>query len=109
MIKEQEIEELMAEVFLSIIRNPKYDTNVETFCSEYHIDKNKLYSKKLFHMYNGTLFRLFMGIAQLANFTDYLIACIIFAKITYIVANSEDGTPEAILRSHEKSPMKRKS
>ena len=34
--------------------------------------------------------------------------CYRFAKLTYQVANREDGSPEAIIRAHAGSPIKRK-
>ena len=108
MITESDIEAFFAETVLGIIKNPVHNTNVNTFCSEYHIDRNKLTSKQVFSMNNRTLFRLMMGIAQLASLKEYLIMCYRFAKLTYHVANREDGSPEAILRAHAGSPIKRK-
>jgi hypothetical protein len=108
MITESDIEAFFAETVLGIIKNPVHKTNVNTFCSEYHIDRNKLTSKQVFSMNNRTLFRLMMGIAQLASLKEYLIMCYRFAKLTYQVANREDGSPEAILRAHAGSPIKRK-
>ena len=108
MITEANIEALFAEIVLGIIKNPVHKTNVNTFCSEYHIDRNKLTSKQVFSMNNRTLFRLMLGIAQLASLKEYLIMCYRFAKLTYHVANREDGSPEAIIRAHAGSPIKRK-
>jgi hypothetical protein len=34
--------------------------------------------------------------------------CYRFAKLTYHVANREDGSPEAIIRAHAGSPITRK-
>lgn len=108
MITEANIEAFFAEIVLGIIKNPVHKTNVNTFCSEYHIDRNKLTSKQVFSMNNRTLFRLMLGIAQLASLKEYLIMCYRFAKLTYHVANREDGSPEAIIRAHAGSPIKRK-
>ena len=83
MITEKDIEEWFAEIILGIIKNPVHETNVDTFCSEYHLDWTKLTSKNFFSMYNDSLFRLWMGIAQLAELKEYLAACIAFAIITY--------------------------
>ena len=69
MITETDIEAFFAKVVLGIIKNPAHKTNVDTFCSEYHINRNKLTSKKVFSMKNQTLFRLMMGIAQLVSFS----------------------------------------
>ena len=68
MITESDIEALFAETVLGIIRNPDHNTNVNRFCSEYHINRNKPTSK-VFSMKNQTLFRLMMGIAQLVSFS----------------------------------------
>jgi hypothetical protein len=38
MITEKDIEEWFAEIILGIIKNPVHETNVDTFCSEYHLD-----------------------------------------------------------------------
>ena len=108
MTTEKEIEKCFAEAFLSIIKNPDHKTNVDTFCHEYHLDRTKLTSKNFFSMYNGSLFRLWLGIAQLATLKEYIMLCLRFAIITYRVAQSTDGSPEAILRAHEGSPIKRK-
>lgn len=108
MTTEKEIENYFAEAFLSIIKNPAHETNVDTFCHEYHLDRTKLTSKNFFSMYNGSLFRLWLGIAQLASVKEYILLCIRFAVLTYRVAQSTDGTPEAILRAHAGSPIKRK-
>ena len=108
MITESDIEALFAETVLGIIKNPVHKTNVNTFCNEYHIDRNKLTSKQVFSMNNRTLFRLMLGIAQLASLKEYLIMCYRFAKLTYHVANREDGSPEAIIRAHAGSPITRK-
>ena len=108
MITERDIEVFFAEIVLGIIKNPVHKTNVNTFCSEYHIDRNKLTSKQVFSMNNRTLFRLMLGIAQLASLKEYLIMCYRFAKLTYHVANREDGSPEAIIRAHAGSPITRK-
>ena len=87
MITERDIEVFFAETVLGIIKNPVHKTNVNTFCS---------------------LFRLMLGIAQLASLKEYLIMCYRFAKLTYHVANREDGSPEAIIRAHAGSPITRK-
>ena len=108
MITEADIEAFFAETVLGIIKNPVHKTNVNTFCSEYHIDRNKLTSKQVFSMNNRTLFRLMMGIAQLATFKEYLYMCLCFALLTYHVANREDGSPESIIRAHAGSPITRK-
>ena len=108
MITESDIEAFFAEIVLGIIKNPVHKTNVNTFCSEYHIDRNKLTSKQVFSMNNRTLFRLMLGIAQLASLKEYLIMCYRFAKLTYHVANREDGSPESIIRAHAGSPVTRK-
>ena len=108
MITEKDIEAFFAETVLGIIKNPVHQTSVITFCREYHIDRNKLTSKQVFSMSNRTLFRLMMGIAQLASLREYLIMCYRFAKLTYRVANREDGSPEAIIQAHAGSPINRK-
>lgn len=38
MITEKEIETSFAEAVLVIIKNPAHETNVDTFCHEYHLD-----------------------------------------------------------------------
>ena len=108
MITEANIQALIPEIKLSIIKKPVKNTNINTFCSEYHIDRNKLTSKQVFSMNNRTLFRLMLGIAQFASLKEYLIMCYRFAKLTYHVANREDGSPEAIIRAHAGSPITRK-
>lgn len=108
MINETDIESLMSEVILGIVKNPDYETNMKVFCEENHIDRNKITAKKIFRMLNGSLFRLMMGIAQLASLKDYLTMCIRIALITYCVATMDDGSPEAIKKAHEGSPIKRK-
>ena len=108
MITETDIEAFFAKVVLGIIKNPAHKTNVDTFCSEYHINRNKLTSKKVFSMKNQTLFRLMMGIAQLASFREYMYMCFCFALYTYHVANRDDGSPEAIIHAHKGSPIKGK-
>ena len=109
MIQETEIEELMAEIILGVVKNPVYKTNVEVFCNENHIDRHKLTSKKMFKMKNGTLFRVMMGIAQLVTIEDYLTMCFQFALITYCISEMEDGTPEAIKLAHTGSPIDKKN
>lgn len=106
---ETEIESLMAEVILGVVKNPAYKTNIKVFCEENHIDRNKLTAKKLFSMKNATLFRLMMGVAQLASKKEYLTMCSQFAFITYNVAILEDGSPESIKQSHKGSPIGRKA
>ena len=108
MITEADIEASFAEEILGMIKNPQYNTNVATFCQENHLDRNILTSKKLFGMTNRTLFRVMLGIAQLVPFVDYVNMCIRIANITYKVAEREDGSPEAIKRSHAGSPIGRK-
>lgn len=108
MIKETEIEELMAEIILGVVKNPVYKTNVEVFCSENHIDRRKLTSKKMFSMKNGTLFRVMMGVAQLVTIEDYVTMCFQFALLTYCISEMEDGTPEAIKLAHTGSPIGKK-
>ena len=108
MITEADIEASFAEEILGMIKNPQYNTNVATFCQENHLDRNILTSKKLFGMTNRTLFRVMLGIAQLVPFGDYVNMCIRIANITYKVAEREDGSPEAIKRSHAGSPIGRK-
>lgn len=108
MTTEKEIERLFAELVLDVIKNPANKTNIDTFCREYHIDRRKLTSKKVFSINNRTLFRLMLGLAQLASFKEYFMLCINFAIITFCVANSDDGSPEAILEAHTGSPINRK-
>ena len=108
MITEANIEAFFAEIVLGIIKNPVHKTNVNTFCNEYHIDRNKLTSKQVFSMNNRTLFRLMMGIAQFATLKEYIYMCFCFAIFTYLVANREDGSPESIIHAHAGSPIKRK-
>ena len=105
---EKDIEELLAEELLDMIKKPKYDTNVETFCKEYHLDRANLTSKRLFSMKNRTLFRIMLGIAQLVPFKDFVKMCIRIAKITYGVASKDDGSAEAIKQAHAGSPIGKK-
>ena len=49
MITETDIEAFFAKVVLGIIKNPAHKTNVDTFCSEYHINRNKPTSKSVQH------------------------------------------------------------
>lgn len=108
MISEADIEVSLAEEILGMIKNPLYKTNVATFCQENHLDRNTLTSKKLFSMKDGTLFRIMLGIAQMAPFNDFMDMCNRIACITYEVAERDDGSPEAIKRSHAGSPIGRK-
>ena len=108
MISEADIEVSLAEEILGMIKNPLYKTSVATFCQENHIDRTNLTSKKLFSMKDGTLFRIMLGIAQMAPYDDFKNMCIRIAHITYGVAEREDGSPEAIKRSHAGSPIGRK-
>ena len=109
MITEKDIETEFAEIVLGIIKNPAHETNVEVFCKEYHVDRTKLTSKKVFSLSNRTLFRLMMGIAQLATLKEYLSMCYRFGILTYRVANREDGSPEAIINAHAGSPIGKKA
>lgn len=109
MITEKDIESLMAEVILGVVKNPVYETSIKDFCAENQIDRGKLTAKKLFSMKNATLFRLMMGIAQLAPVEEYLNMCFEFAYITYYVASLEDGSPETIKQAHMGSPIGRKA
>lgn len=108
MTTEKEIETMFAEAVLDIIKNPAHETNVDTFCREYHLDRTKLTSKRLFSFSQSSMYRLMTGIAQLGTLMEYIWLCLRFAVITYRVANMEDGTPEAILRAHAGSPIKKK-
>ena len=109
MITEKDIEALMAEVILGVVKNPAHETNIKDFCAENQIDRRKLTSKKLFSLKNATLFRLMMGIAQLTSMEEYLTMCMQFAFITYYVADLEDGSPETIKKAHMGSPIGRKA
>lgn len=106
---ESEIEALMAEVILGVVKNPVNETNIKDFCAENQIDRRKLTGKKLFSMKNATLFRLMMGIAQLTSIKEYLTMCMRIAFITYYVAALEDGSPETIKKAHMGSPIGRKA
>jgi len=108
MISEQDIEASLAGVLLGMIKNPKYQTNVKTFCEENHVVRHRLTSKQLFKMKDRTLFRIMLGIAQLVPLDDFLDMCIRIAHITYHVASMEDGSPEAIKQAHAGSPIGRK-
>ena len=59
-------------------------------------------------MTNRTLFRIMLGIAQLVSRADFLDMCTRIGLITYDLAESEDGSPETIKRSHAGSPIGRK-
>lgn len=107
MITEAEIEVSLAEEILGMIKNPEYETSVAKFCQENHLDRTNLTSKKLFSMKDGTLFRIMLGIAQLVSFNDFEKMCMRIARITYGVAERDDGSPEAIKRSHAGSPIGR--
>ena len=108
MISEEREEVLFVEACLEIIKNPEHKTNVEKFCKEYHIDRNKLTSGKLFSTYTRTLNLLMIGIAQIASFEEYISLCTYFSVLNYYVANSYDGTSEAIINAHAGSPIKKK-
>ena len=106
---EKEIEVLMTEEILRVVKNPAYKTNIEVFCNENHIDRGKFSSKKMFSMTNATLFRIMMGIAQLVSLEAFLTMCIRIALITYLVSNMDDGSPEAIKKAHSGSPIGKKT
>lgn len=108
MYTEKEVERKFSEAVLDIIKNPAHETNVITFCQEYHIDRNKLTSKRLFSLNQSSMCRLMIGIAQLGTLMEYICLCFRFAVITYRVANMEDGSPEAIINAHAGSPIKKK-
>ena len=105
---EKDIEESLAGVILGMIKNPENKTNVKTFCKEYHLDRKRLTSKKLFRMTNRTLFRIMLGIAQLVSFNDFKEMCLRIAEITYGVASKDDGSAEAIKQAHAGSPIGKK-
>jgi hypothetical protein len=108
MYTEKEIEAFLADELLGVIKDPKNDTTVEKFCQEYHVVRHRLTSKKLFSMTDRTLFRIMLGIAQLASREDFVEMCIRIANITYQVASMDDGSPEAIKQAHAGSPIGRK-
>jgi hypothetical protein len=49
-----------------------------------------------------------LGIAQLVSRVEFVNMCMHIAYITYDLAESEDGSLEAIKRSHAGSPIGRK-
>ena len=100
MLTEKKVEALMAEVILDVVKDPANDSSAKVFCAENCLDRHRLTSKAIFSMQNATLFRIMMGIAQLASLKDYLTMCIRMALITYFVAKMEDGSPEAIRKAH---------
>ena len=108
MTLESEVEALIADEILGMIKNPIYKTNVKTFCEENHIDRRKLTSKKIFSMKDSTMYRIMQGISQLVPEKDFIDYVTRIAYITYTVAVMEDGSPEAIKRSHAGSPIGRK-
>lgn len=108
MALEKKIAKMMAEVIRDIIKDPKNQTSIATFCQEYHLDRNNLTPKRFFSMTNRTLFRIMLGIAQLVSLEDFVDMCIRIAHITYGVASMEDGSPEAIKQSHAGSPIGKK-
>ena len=107
MIKENQIESLMAEFILGVVKNPENETTVKVFCEETHINRDMVTKKKFFRMRNSTLFRIMMGIAHLSSLEEYLTLCLRFAIITYCVAHLDDGSPEAIMKAHSGSPIGR--
>lgn len=109
MLTEKKVEALMAEVILDVVKDPANDSSAKVFCAENCLDRHRLTSKAIFSMQNATLFRIMMGIAQLASLKDYLTMCIRMALITYFVAKMEDGSPEAIRKAHAGSPIGRQT
>ena len=105
---EKQIEVLLTEEILGVVKNPAFKCNVKAFCEEYHIARERMTSK-FFTLKNRTLLRIMMGIAQLVPLKDYLTMCIRIAIITYFVANLDDGTAEDIKKAHEGSPIGKKS
>ena len=105
---ETEIESLMAEVIIGVVKKPAHKTNIKVFREENHLDRTKLTSKKLFSMTNCTLFRIMLGVAHLVPLEEFLTMCIRIAIITYYVSNKGDGSAEAIIKAHEGSPIERK-
>ena len=53
MIKEKEIESLMAEFILDVVKNPENETTVKVFCEETHINRDMVTKKKFFRMRNS--------------------------------------------------------
>ena len=105
---EKDIEVLMTEVILGVVKKPAHKTNIKVFCEENHVDRSKLTSKKIFKMTNCTLFRIMLGVAHLVSLEEFLTMCIRIAIITYCVSNKGDGSAEAIIKAHEGSPIERK-
>ena len=68
MITEKDIEEWFAEIILGIIKNPVHEPNVDTFCSEYHLNRTKLTSKNFFSMYNNR----FIEPSELIDWAEWL-------------------------------------
>lgn len=96
----------LSEVILDVVKNSK-DASIKVFCEEYHIARERMTSN-FFTLSNGTLFRIMMGIAQLVSLQEFLTMCIRIAIITYLVANLDDGTAEAIKNAHAGSPIGKK-
>ena len=105
---EQDVELLMTEEILRVVKNPAFKCNVKDFCEDNHLDRSKLTSKKLLSMKNSTLLRIMLGVAHLVSLEAYLTMCIRIAIITYFVSNNGDGSAEAIKKAHEGSPIGRK-
>ena len=96
----------LSEVILDVVKNTK-KASIKVFCEEYHIARERMTSN-FFTLSNGTLFRIMMGIAQLVSLQEFLTMCIRIAIITYLVANLDDGTAEAIKNAHAGSPIGKK-
>jgi hypothetical protein len=96
----------LSEVILDVVKNKK-NASIKVFCEEYHIARERMTSN-FFTLSNGTLFRIMMGIAQLVSLQEFLTMCIRIAIITFLVANLDDGTAEAIKNAHAGSPIGKK-
>ena len=94
----------MSKIILDVITK---DGSIKAFCEENHIARERMTSNFLM-LNNGTTFRTMMGVAQAATLEDYLTMCLRIAFVTYYVAHLEDGTPEAIKKAHEGSPIGKK-
>ena len=99
-MSETDVKIKIAEIILSVVKDPAHPDRIEKIVKGYHISRRMLTPTNLLNMKGVTFFRLMMGISETASRKEYDSMHLQMADFTAMVGDLEDGTPEGIINAH---------
>ena len=107
MLTEKQFLHEIAEMILSMFKNPDIGLTKEAVCRDGHFSPKMMTADKLLHMQCSTMLRLLLYLCAVLNDSEFRGIIMRVCDFILSVANDDEDTAYRIIDNHAGSPLKR--